>query len=94
MKTVSLNVQSAQRASRVELFVRIVWGLVSGIVLCIYGIIAAICLVIQWLIILITGKRNIPLNNIIRGYFYYRARLEAYLLLLTDERSPIIPTGE
>ena len=69
-------------------------AIVSGIVLWIFSIIALICLVVQWLIILITGKRNNSLTGILRSYFYYRTRLDGYLLLLTDERSPIIPPSE
>jgi hypothetical protein len=41
--------------------------------------------------ILITGKRNIALNDVIRGYFYYSTKVRAYLGLITDERNPILP---
>lgn len=91
MKTVNLNVSSTAKASRLELFVRIVWAIVSMVVLWVLGIIAGICLVLQWLVILITGTRNMELNKVIQMYFAYSVKMTAYMFLLTDERNPLLP---
>jgi len=91
MKTVKMTITSADKASRLELFVRIPWFIITAIILWIYTIIALICMVVQWFYILITGKRQKTLNNVIRVYVIYRAKFGAYLSLLTDERSPLLP---
>ena len=92
MKTLKIDVKSDKKASRLELFVMILWLIFGGIVLFFFSIVAAICTILQWLYILITGKRSMSLNNVLRIYVVYRFSLEGYLLMLTDERSPIIPT--
>jgi cellulose synthase/poly-beta-1,6-N-acetylglucosamine synthase-like glycosyltransferase len=91
MDTVKINVTSQNKASRVELFVRILWFIVSCVVLFFFSIIAIICLIVHWLYILILGKRHKTLNNVIRAYVYYRTKMEAYTMMLTEERSPILP---
>ena len=91
MNTVTADVKSDEKASRVELFVRIVWGTISYIPLGLFGFVAGICYTIQWLIILITGKRNQSLSNVLQKYISYSFMVSSYLLLLTDERNPIIP---
>ena len=55
-------------AGRLELFIRIIYEIIIGIVLFIYGIITGICLIIQWVHILILGSRNEGLSNFIKGY--------------------------
>ncbi|MDE1861263.1 MAG: DUF4389 domain-containing protein [Candidatus Micrarchaeota archaeon] len=91
MKTIKMQVKSAPKASRLELFVRIIWAIIGSIVLAIFGIISFICMVLQWIYILIAGKRSKELNKVLKLYVLYRFRLEGYLLMLTDERSPLIP---
>lgn len=91
MKTVKINVVSLAKASKVELFVRILWAIVSSIVLWFFSIIVGVCVIIQWFYILITGKRHRTLNKVIRIYIYYRTKVEAYIMMLTEERSPILP---
>jgi len=91
MDTVKLDVKSAEEASRVELFIRIVWVFISYFILTLFCIILYICLPIQWLIILITGKRYGVLDGIIKKYWVYVTQILAYFLLLTDERNPLIP---
>ncbi|MDE1865761.1 MAG: DUF4389 domain-containing protein [Candidatus Micrarchaeota archaeon] len=91
MKTLKIDVKSDQKASRLELFVRILWLVICSIVLFFFGIIACICTILQWLYILISGKRAKSLNDVLRVYLKYRFSLEGYLLMLTDERNPIIP---
>lgn len=91
MKTVKVGIKSQDRASRVELFVRIVWTIVSSIVLWFFSILACVCAVVQWLYILVTGKRHRGLNNLLKVYVLYRTKLAAYAFMLTEERNPIFP---
>ena len=55
-------------AKRLELFIRIVYSFVIGLVLMVYGFIAEICMLIQWFVILILGRRSEGLSNFIKGY--------------------------
>jgi hypothetical protein len=55
-------------AGRIELLVRILYWILIGIVMWVYGIIAGICLFIQWVHILIPGARNETLSNVAKGY--------------------------
>ncbi len=78
-----------ESASRLELFIRIVYGFVLSIIAGIWGFFAEIAAVIQWFYILIMGKRNGSLWGFIAGYMRYYFRLQGYVTLLTDERPPI-----
>ncbi|MHB8164607.1 MAG: DUF4389 domain-containing protein, partial [Methanoregula sp.] len=53
-----------KEASRFELLIRIIYWILIGIVLWVYGIIAVICLIIQWFHILILGSRNEWLSDV------------------------------
>jgi len=76
-------------ASRLELFIRIVYGFILAIIADIWGSFAEIAAVIQWFYILIMGRRHGSLWRFIAGYMRYYFRLEGYISLLTDERPPI-----
>ena len=91
MDTVKVDVKSADQASRIELFIRWVWMVITYIVMAIFGIVAGICLVLQWLLILVTGKRNATLTSWLKKYWTYQSEVMAYQLLITDERNPIMP---
>jgi cobalamin synthase len=80
-----------KKAGRIELFVRILYSIPIGLVLWIYGTIAGICLVFQWFIILIAGRRINGIAGIINGYLQYYTRVVGYLYLTTDRRPPILP---
>jgi len=79
-------------AGRLELFIRIVYGWIAiGIVLLVYGIVAEICLVIQWFVILILGRRSEGLSNFVKGYLEYFVHVVSYYYFMTDERPGIMP---
>lgn len=44
-------------ARRIELLVRILYWIAIGIVGWVYGVIALLCLIVQWFYILIMGRR-------------------------------------
>ena len=91
MKTVDTKVVFNSRATRTELLVRIIWGIVAGIVLFIFSIVSGIVFVIQILHVLIYARRHKGMQSFIKTVVVQRFRLSAYLMLLTDERPPIIP---
>jgi len=78
-------------ASRIELFIRIVYWILIGIVAAIYGIIASVCLFIQWFHILILGRRNEGLSNFAKGYLEYMVHVMSYTYIMTDKRPDIMP---
>jgi hypothetical protein len=78
-------------ARRLELLVRIVYWILIGIVLWVYGIIAFICLFIQWFHILILGRRSEGLSNIAKGYLEYMVHVMSYTYIMTDKRPDILP---
>jgi hypothetical protein len=78
-------------ASRLELFIRILYWIAIGIVLAIYGLITEICLVVQWFVILILGRRNEGLSNFIKGYLEYYVHVISYVYFMTDKRPELIP---
>ena len=83
-----------QDAGRLELFVRIVYAWIAiGIVLVVYGFIAEICVLIQWFVILILGRRNEGLSNFVKGYLDYFVHVLGYYYVMTDERPGILPTS-
>lgn len=80
-----------EEAGRLELFIRIVYSILIGIVLSIYGIIAGICMMVQFLVILILGRRSRNLSDIIKGYLEYYVHILPYTSFVTDERPGILP---
>ncbi len=80
-------------AGRLELLVRIVYWILIGIVLWVYGIIAFICLFIQWFHILVLGSRNETLSTIAKGYLEYLVYVMPYTYIMTDKRPEILPVA-
>jgi hypothetical protein len=80
-------------AGRVELLVRIVYWILIGLVLWVYGFIASICLFIQWIHILILGCRNEALSNLIKGYLEYMIHVLPYTYFMTDTRPDVLPVA-
>ncbi|MFA6333742.1 MAG: DUF4389 domain-containing protein [Methanoregula sp.] len=80
-----------QDAGRLELLIRIVYWILIAIVLWVYGIVACICLIIQWLHILILGSRHEGLSNFVKGYLEYMIHVMPYTYFMTDTRPDIMP---
>jgi hypothetical protein len=78
-------------ARRWELLVRIVYWILIGIVLWVYGLIAGILAILQWFVILILGRRSEGLSDFIRGYLEYYVHVTPYLWFMTDRRPGIMP---
>jgi amino acid permease len=80
-----------RKSSRLELFVRIFYGIPVAIIIAIYGIIAGLCMMIQWIVILILGRRSEGLNEFIKGYLEYYVHIMSYFSYMTDQRPGITP---
>ncbi len=91
MKSVKFDVTYKEEASRLELFIRWFWAIPSYIVLVILAIIGVIAIGLQFLHILILGKRNETLNKGVMMYLSYALDFMGYFFLLTDERNPLMP---
>lgn len=72
--------------ARVELFVRIVLMFILEIILGFWSIVVALFWILQFLVILVTGKRNRWLHGQIERYFKFLVKCKEYFLLLTDKR--------
>jgi hypothetical protein len=94
MKTVATQIKYLEKASRLELIIRFIWLIPTAIVLLVFGLIAAVCFVLQWLYILFTGRRSKSFHAMIKTYEIQRYKFHVYFLLLTDERPPIVPDLE
>ena len=93
MKTAEIKLTTKQNASRTEWFVRLVYWIPLCIVLCILGIIASICWMINALTVLILAKKLEFCDKMLIAYIKYVMNYSAYYLFLTDERPPIFPEG-
>jgi hypothetical protein len=78
-------------ASRLELLIRILYWIAICIVLAVYGFIAEICMIIQWFVILILGRRSEGLSNFIKGYLEYSVHVKPYVYFMTDRRPSVMP---
>jgi Zn-dependent protease with chaperone function len=78
-------------ARRLELLIRIGYWIAIGIVGWVYGILAFICLFIQWFFILIMGRRQQGLSDFARGYFEYIVSRMPYMYFMTDKRPGVLP---
>ncbi len=83
--------KSDEKASRLELFIRFVWYFICAIVIAIVGIFAYIAVIVQWLHILLLGKRHPALAKFVNAWYTQVAQVIFYVLLATDERPPIAP---
>lgn len=91
MKNVQQKILYEEKASRIEMLVRIVWAILGGIVLYIFAIIAVLATIIHFFYILVYAKRNKEITNFVKAVEVQRFRLSLYLTFVTDERPPIIP---
>jgi hypothetical protein len=91
METVKINITSDEKASRLELFIRFIWGFIVAIILCIIGMFAYIAIFVQWIHILLLGKRHPALAKFVNNWYKGMVQLAFYYILATDERPPLVP---
>ena len=80
-----------EKASRVELIVRWLYGIVIGFVLAAWQFWNNICVIIHFWHILILGRRSSYFYRQTRRYIAALAYLSAYLSYLTDSRPQLTP---
>jgi hypothetical protein len=80
-----------EKASRVELVVRWLYGIVIGFVLAVWQFWNSICVSIQFWYILILGRRSPYFYRQTRRYIAALAYASAYLSFLTDSRPQLTP---
>jgi Domain of unknown function (DUF4389) len=81
---VTFEADYVEQRSRLTTFFRLILAIPLAIVLYIYGIIAAIAMVIAWVAIVVTGSYPEGLYDFIAGYTRFLARFTAYSALLVD----------
>ncbi len=89
MQTVSVDIKTDPKASRVEVLVRILYWIPLGIVMFILAILSILLFYVNILTCLILGKR--VGGAFIAKYVSYSAKYMAYMMFATDERPPIMP---
>jgi hypothetical protein len=77
-----------ERRNRLTAFFRLILALPAAIVLYVYGIIAALAIVIAWFAIVISGRYPKGLYEFVAGFTRSLARVTAYGLLLADAYPP------
>lgn len=80
-----------QKASRIELLIRWIYGIAIGIIFWLWGIFISIINFIHFWHILILGRRNSTIYNNTRRYINAVAYVESYLMFLTDSRPDLTP---
>jgi hypothetical protein len=74
-----------EERNRLTVAFRIILAIPHIIVSQIWGYLAQVLAVIQWFIILFTGKRNEGIWNLQRSWVYYYSRVMGYTALLYDQ---------
>ncbi|PIN99697.1 hypothetical protein COT72_05485 [archaeon CG10_big_fil_rev_8_21_14_0_10_43_11] len=92
MKTVKdVSIKYEKKAELVELLWRIPYAIACGLVLWVFQLFIGVVIVFQLIHIIATSKRHKALHAWTHMYLTYAVHVVSYLLLLTDERPPIIP---
>lgn len=91
MRSINVEVNYQAKASRLELFIRFIWGMLVFISLAIIGIFASMAICIQWFYILVFGKRHKGLHSFVTAWLCAVVGMMMYNNLSTDERPPFIP---
>lgn len=91
MKGVKLDIPFVEKASRMELLIRIGYFIVYYIVSMIFSFLFVFTWGIQTLMILLLGKRNDGLQKINVAYIKYLTEFFVYFYTLTDERPDLMP---
>jgi hypothetical protein len=88
MSAVMYDVKYQEERNRVTTAFRLILAIPHLIVAGLWGYFAELLAVIQWFIILFTGKRNEGIWNLQNSYLGYYSRVLAYVDLLYDEYPP------
>lgn len=81
-----IEFEYAIKAARLELFIRIPYVVVLAFFGGLWGFIAGIATLIQWIHVLITGRRNHKLWKFTARFLHFYVRFWSYAGILTDIR--------
>jgi hypothetical protein len=79
------DVQYTEPRNRLTTAFRVILAIPHLVCVALWGYVVELASVIQWLIILFTGRRNEGIWRFTRGYISYSGRTNGYLGLLFDE---------
>lgn len=82
---VQFEVAEPEDRNRVTVLLRVFLMIPHVIVMNLYGIAASVMVVVHWLVIVFTGKRNRGMFDFVNGYLTYNTRTTAYGALLHDQ---------
>lgn len=92
LNSVKVDISYDEKASRLEVIIRIAYWIVFLIIGTILGMVAVyIMWPLNMLVSLILGKRIGIFAKVIAAYVKYSSEYMAYLFGATDERPPIVP---
>ena len=89
MNSVQVNITPGGKASRLEVIIRIFYGLVTAIILGIFMIVGYILIAINFWTCLLLARRIAP--KFLASLVAQGAKLMAYMFYVTDERPPLVP---
>ncbi|GEM_PF-2453209 len=89
LDSVKVEITPGGDASRLEVIIRFVYGTIALIILSVFGVIAGILVMINFVTCLILAKRVAP--GFIASVIAQMTRVYAYLYYVTDERPPLTP---
>ena len=93
MHPVQLDVEFVERRSRLTTFFRGILAIPHLIFAAIWGIVAAIVVLIAWFAILFTGRFPAGMYNLVEGYVKYYSRVIGYFYLVSDPFPPFSGDG-
>jgi hypothetical protein len=85
---VTFEADYAERRDRLTTFFRLILAIPLAVVAYVYGIIAAIAIVIAWFAIVVTGRYPQALYDFVAGFLRFVTRTVAYSALLCDRYPP------
>jgi len=80
-----------EKASRLELIIRWLYGIIIGLLFWLWGIYASVLEFLQFWHILIFGRRGARLYRSTSRFLAASTLVSAYLMFLTDERPELTP---
>lgn len=88
MATVTYDIEYAERRNRLTTAFRIILAIPHLVVLSLWNALAQVLALVQWFIILFTGKRNEGIRGLLVMYLGYMGRVNGYLALMYDTYPP------
>ena len=88
MTTTAVSIDFPEKHSRLTTFFRLFLAIPLEIFGYVYEILALICVIITWFVMIITGRYPSGLYNFVSGYVRFYGRFTGYLLLAVDTYPP------